>query len=302
MNVSRPVKKVGETREDRILNRVNVILLSVLLVLYIYPIYFIIIASLSDPSSIWNGEVTIVPVNFSLEGYNEILHNLELWRGYLNSIFYTAVGVAVNLFFTLTAAYVLACREFMPRNVIMKFFTFTMFFSGGLIPSFLLVQSLGLLNSMWALILPGAASVYNIIITRTFFMTSIPYDLKEAALLDGCGHTRYFISIVLPLSSAIISVIALYYGVGHWNAYFGAMIYLSDRAKFPLQLILREILLKATAMFESAGSEAEIARQMRLAEVVKYCSILVASVPAMVAYPFVQRFFVKGVMIGSIKG
>ena len=294
--------KVGDTHEDRILNGVNTILLSALLLLYIYPIYFIVIASLSDPNSIWNGEVTFVPVNFSLEGYTEILKNAELWRGYLNSIFYTAVGVAVNLFFTLTAAYVLACREFMLRGFMMKIFTFTMFFSGGLIPSFLLVQNIGLMNSMWALILPGAASVYNIIITRTFFMSSIPYELKEAALLDGCGHTHYFILIVLPLSTAIISVIALYYGVGHWNAWFGAMIYLRDRTRFPLQLILREIILRSTSMFESAGSEAEIARQMRLAEVVKYCSILIASIPPMLAYPFVQKFFVKGVMIGSIKG
>jgi putative aldouronate transport system permease protein len=296
------VKRIGNTKEDLILNRINIFLLSVLLVVYIYPIYFIVIASISDPTSIWNGEVLFMPVNISFEGYKEILHNLELWHGYLNSIIYTVVGVIVNLAFTLTAAYVLSCREFMLRNLLMKIFTFTMFFSGGLIPSFLLVQSLGLLNTMWALILPGAVSIYNVIITRTFFMNSIPYDLKEAAILDGCGHTRYFLSIVIPLSSAIIAVIALYYGVGHWNAYFSAMIYLNDRAKYPLQLIIREIVLKSTTMFENAGNEADFALQMRLAEVVKYCSIIVASIPAMVAYPFVQRFFVKGVMIGSLKG
>ena len=296
------VKRVGDTVEDKCLNIINIILLSILLILYVYPLYFIIIASLSDPNAIWNGEVTIVPVNFSLEGYQEILKNSDLLRGYLNSIFYTTVGVLVNLFFTLTAAYVLACREFMLRNVILKIFTFTMFFSGGLIPRFLLVQNLGLVNTMWALILPGAASVFNIIITRTFFMSSIPYDLKEAALLDGCRHIHYFISIVLPLSTAVISVIALYYGVGHWNSYFDAMIYLRSRIKFPLPLFLREIILTTTAMLETTGNMEDFAKQMRLAEIVKYCAILVASIPAIAAYPFVQKFFVKGVMIGSIKG
>ena len=302
MNSMVKAKKIGDTREDKILNYITIFILSTLLILYIYPIYFILIASFSDPNAIWNGEVIFFPVNFSLEGYIEILNNMELWRGYLNSIQYTSIGVVVNLFFTLPAAYVLSCREFMLRSVVMKIFTFTMFFSGGLIPSFLLVLSLRLNNTMWALILPGAASVFNIIITRTFFMNSIPYDLKEAALLDGCGHIRYFISVVLPLSTAIIAVIALYYGVGHWNGYFSAMIYLRDRSLFPLQLILREIIIRSAAIFDGAGSEAEFARLVRLAEVVKYCSILISSVPALIAYPFVQRFFVKGVMIGSIKG
>jgi putative aldouronate transport system permease protein len=294
--------RIGDTRDDKFLNIVNIVFLSVVLILYIYPIYFIVIASLSDPNSIWNGEVTIVPVNFSFEGYNEIMKNPELWRGYLNSIFYTSTGICINLFLTLTAAYVLACREFIVRGAVMKIFTFTMFFSGGLIPNFLLVQRLGLLNTMWAVLLPGAASVFNIIITRTFFMFSIPNELKEAAVLDGCGHTKYLVFIVLPLSTAIIAVIALYYGVGHWNAWFEAMIYLRDRTLFPLQLILREILIRTASLIEIGAGEVELARQMRIAEGIKYCSILVASIPPLIAYPFVQKFFVKGVMMGSIKG
>lgn len=296
--------RIQESRSDRIYSAVVYAVLSLLAIIYIYPLYFVVIASISDPNAIWNGQVLFWPVDVSLEGYRELIKYRELWVGYANTILYTFGGIAINLALTLTAAYALSRREMMLRGVILKVFTFTMFFSGGLIPTFLLVKNLGMLNTRWSILLPGAVSVYNLMITRTYMMRSIPEELHEAAVIDGCSETRYLLRIVLPLSTAIIGVIALYYGAGHWNAYFGAMIYLTDRTKFPLQLILREIINVTTSsqMFEMAGSEAELARQMRVAEVIKYCSIIVASVPALIAYPFVQKSFVKGVMVGSIKG
>lgn len=298
------VSVIRETRADRMFRLVVYALLAVLLIAYVYPLYFVVIASISDPNAVYNGEVLFLPAQMTLEGYEEIFHYGELWIGYLNSIFYTVAGVFINISVTMMAAYALSRKEMMLRGVILKLFMFTMFFGGGLIPTYLLVKSLGLLDSRWVLLLNGAVSVYNLIITRTFLVSTLPEELHEAATMDGCRETRYLISVVLPLSGAIIGVNALYYGAGHWNSYFSAMIYLTNRSKFPLQLILREILNATTSsnVFEAAGSEAEKARQMRVAEVIKYCSIIVSSIPLLVAYPFVQKSFVKGVMIGSIKG
>ncbi|MBQ7974469.1 MAG: carbohydrate ABC transporter permease [Clostridia bacterium] len=293
---------IKRTSGDKIYDNITILISVLLIVIFAYPLYFIIIASLSDTSAVWNGQVKILPVGFSLEGYQEIMKNTHIWMGYLNSIFYTGFGVLVNLFFTLLMAYVLSCPEFMPRNVVMKLITFTMFFGGGLIPTYLLIKNLAMLDTVWSIVLPGAINVQNLIITRTFFQSNITGELKEAAFLDGSSHTGFLLKIGLPLSKAIIAVMALYYGVAHWNSYFSAMIYLSDENKFPLQLILREILLKTTAMNDSGGDPELVAQQIRLADSIKYCAIIVASVPALVAYPFVQKFFVKGVMIGSIKG
>ena len=298
------VSAIRETRADRMFRLAVYALLAVLLIAYVYPLYFVVIASISDPNAVYNGEVLFLPAQMTLEGYEEIFHYGELWIGYLNSIFYTVAGVFINISVTMMAAYALSRKEMMLRGVILKLFMFTMFFGGGLIPTYLLVKSLGLLDSRWVLLLNGAVSVYNLIITRTFLVSTLPEELHEAATMDGCRETRYLISVVLPLSGAIIGVNALYYGAGHWNSYFSAMIYLTNRSKFPLQLILREILNATTSsnVFEAAGSEAEKARQMRVAEVIKYCSIIVSSIQLLVAYPFVQKSFVKGVMIGSIKG
>ena len=295
---------VQETRADRVFRTVVYAILGVLLVVYVYPLYFVVIASISDPNAVYNGEVLFYPAQITMEGYEEIFQYRELWVGYLNSVFYTVVGVLINITLTMMAAYALSRREMMLRGAILKLFMFTMFFGGGMIPSYLLVKNLGLLDTRWVLLLNGAVSVYNLIITRTYLISTLPEELHEAAIMDGCRETRYLISVVLPLSGAIIGVNALYYGPGHWNSYFSAMIYLTDRSKYPLQLILREILNATTSssVFEAAGSEAEKARQMRVAEVIKYCSIIVSSIPLLVAYPFVQKSFVKGVMIGSIKG
>ncbi len=302
MKLATNKKKIKQTREDNVFDTVTIILSLLLFVVFAYPLYFIIIASFSDPSAVWSGEVKLLPVGFSLEGYQEILKNTEIWTGYLNSIFYTAFGVIVNLFFTFLGAYVLSCKEFMPRNVIMKLITFTMFFGGGLIPTFLLVKEMNMLDTVWSIVLPIAINVQNFIITRTFLQNNIMGELKEAAFLDGTTHTGFLLKIGLPLSKAIIAVMALYYGVDHWNQYFNAMIYLNDRGKFPLQLILREILLASQKIDDAGQSPDMIAKQLRLADSLKYSTIIVASVPALIAYPFVQKFFVKGVMIGSIKG
>lgn len=296
--------KVRETRGDRTFLGVIYALLLLILILYVYPMYFVVIASISDPNAVWNGQVTLYPAGFSLEGYEYLLAYREIWIGYLNTIFYTAGGLFFNLTMTMTAAYALSRREFMLRGAIMKLVLFTMFFSGGLIPEYLLIQGLHLLDTRWVLLISGAVSAYNLFIARTYLLNSIPEELHEAAFIDGCSETKYFLRIALPLSGALLGVLSLYYGASHWNAYFGAMIWIKDRSKYPLQLILREILNVATSssLYEGGGSEAEMARLMRIAEVTKYCAIIVASVPAIIAYPFVQKSFVKGVMVGSIKG
>lgn len=295
-------RKIRDTAQDRVIYAVIIAMLCVLLFLFIYPLYFVVIASVSDPFAVWRGEVILWPKGFSLMGYHEIIQYKQIWRSYLNSFGYVALGLAINLTMNIITAYVLSRREFMLRGLLMKLFVFTMYFSGGLIPGYLLVKNLHIYNTVWALVLPGALSTWNVIIMRTMFMTAIPNELREAALLDGCGDTLYLLRIVIPLSKAVIGVVALYYGLGHWNSYFSALIYLDNRSLYPLQLVLREILLRASAMFEAAGDEATIAYQLRIAEVVKYCVIIVASIPPLIVYPFVQNSFVKGVMIGSIKG
>lgn len=297
-------KKVKNSRQDRIFNAINITLSILLLFLFMYPLYFIVIASISEPNAIWRGEVFLLPKEISWEGFNRIFNYRPLWIGYINSFIYTIVGTFVNLILTLVTAYALSRKELMLRGALMKVFIFTMFFSGGLIPSYLLIRDLGLIDNFWVMVLPNAISIMNVIITRTFIQSTIPDELKEAAFIEGCNHIQYLIRIVLPLSTAIIGVMALYYGVAHWNSYFNALIYLNTRSKFPLQIVLREILLKfqETEMLEPSGDDTLIAMQMRLAEAIKYCAILVTSIPALIAYPFVQKAFVKGVMIGSIKG
>jgi putative aldouronate transport system permease protein len=304
LNVSNKKMKIQETKSDKLFNFINITICVILLSIYLYPLYFVVIASISEPNAIWNGEVVFWPKDISWEGYIRILNYKDIWMGYWNSIKYTAVGTLVNVVLTMITGYVLSRKEFMIRGILMKLFVFTMFFSGGLIPSYILIRDLGLLDSFWVVIIPGAISIMNVIIVRTFIQTTIPEELKEAAFIEGCGHFNYFLRVVLPLSTAIIGVMALYYGVGHWNSYFNAMIYLSTREKFPLQIVLREILVRFqdTELLEPSGDDKLIALQMRLAEVIKYCAILVTSIPAMIAYPFVQKAFVKGVMIGSIKG
>ena len=225
-----------------------------------------------------------------------------VWTGFINSLFYTVVGTTINLVMTLTAAYCLSRRDLPGRNGIMLLFTFTMFFSGGMIPSYMMVQSLGILNTRWALLLPGAIGVYNLIVARTFIINSIPLELLEASQMDGCSDVMYYLKVVIPLSKAIIAVLVLFYGVGHWNAYFNAMIYLHDKSLYPLTLFLREILM-ASQIDPSTVQDPELqARLAEMAGAIKYSLIVVSMVPVLIIYPFVQKYFVKGVMIGSVKG
>ena len=294
-----------EPVSDRVFNTVNVLLLTVVVALIVYPVWFVLIASVSEPTQVSLGNVRWLPKGFTLEGYTRILAYRPIWIGYRNSIFYTAAGTSINLFITLTCAYALARRDFLGRNVLTAVFTFTMFFNGGLIPTFLVVRQLGMINTVWALLLPNAAAMWNIILTRTFFKSTIPHELEEAAFMDGCSNTRLFVSVVLPLSAPIIAVMALFYGVAHWNSYFQALIYLSNRDLMPLQIFLREILVMneiVDFMTLSSDEMETMVRRQEMAEIMKYGLIVVATLPVLLVYPYVQRYYVRGIMVGAIKG
>jgi putative aldouronate transport system permease protein len=268
-----------------------------------YPLYFVVIASVSNANMVANGLVVFWPRDMSLFGYNEIFKDTRIWLGYRNTLIYSFGGTAVNLLFTLPAAYALSRAEFRPRRLLMLLFVFTLFFNGGLIPTYLLMRNLGLINNMLVFIIPFCVNVFNLIITRSFFEYSIPHELFEAASMDGCTHLRFFGSVVLPLSKAVVSVVALYYLVAHWNDFFTALIYIQrDRLK-PLTIILRDILLtnqvfaSGTGIGGQAGGYAQ-----QYADAVKYGVIIVSSVPILIVYPFIQKYFEKGVLIGAIKG
>ena len=296
---------IKETRKDRIFNAINLIIVTGCLLVVLYPLYFVVIASFSNPNAVAAGEVWLYPRDTTLDAYETVFENQEILMGYRNTIFYTIVGTLFNLVLTLPAAYGLSKKNFMGRNVIMFFIVLTMYFSGGMIPSYLVVRDLGLLNTWWALIIPMGCSTYNLIIARTFFANGVPSEIEEAATIDGCSTFRLFLQIVLPLSKALIGVLTLYYAVAHWNEYFSALIYLpSAREKYPLAQILREILILNT-MKSAAGSsmnEELAVYYANLANLLKYALIIVSAVPLLVVYPFLQKYFDKGVMIGSVKG
>lgn len=293
-----------EAAEDKIFNIINFIFLAGLTLCIIYPLLFVLSASFSEPDMVNSGQVAFLPKGFNWDGYKEIFAYDPLWRGYTNTIIYTLVGTAINLAVTMTGAYALSRTELVGRNVVAFLFALTMFFSGGLIPTYILVSFLGLRDTMWALILPGAASMYNMIICRSYFTTTIPNELYESAKTDGASDFRMFISIALPLSYPIIAVMGLFYGVAHWNQFFSALIYLSDDKKYPLQLVLRTVLLQQTSggvFADSVEALTDFNRRARLAEVMKYGLVIVAAGPLLIIYPFLQRFFVKGIMVGAIK-
>ena len=270
-------------------------------VVVLYPLYFIIIASFSHSTLVNRGEVLFYPKGASLYGYEQICTRPDIWRGYLNTVIYSFCGTALNLAVTLPAAYTLSRRNFPARGIIMKLFVFTMYFNGGLIPTYMLINEVGLLNNPLIMIIIGAVNVYNLIITRTFFENSIPEDLYEAATLDGCSHFRYFFTIVIPLSKAVTAVIMLYYLVGHWNDFFNALLYLNSDAYQPLQIILRNLLLLNQAMAGSSGAGASAYAQ-QYADQIKFGVIIVSTLPVLCVYPFIQKYFEKGVMIGAVKG
>lgn len=294
--------KIRKTTSDWVFDAVIVTLIVLVMLLCLYPLIYVVSASFSDPMAIVNGSVWLTPVNPSLNAYKSVFKNPDIMQGYANSILYTVVGTALNLLMTILGAYPLSRRDFGARKPVMLILTVTMFFSGGMIPTYLIYRKvLHVYNSIWAIVLPGVISVWNLVLMRTYFESSIPYELQEAASIDGCSNTRILMQIILPLSKPIIVVLCMYYGVEHWNEYFNAMIYLNDRAKYPLQLILREILIQQD-MQSMMDSGTAVMDQILLSEGIKYAVIVAASLPMMLLYPFLQKYFSKGVMVGAIKG
>ena len=295
---------IKPTMQDRVLQTVLYGVLSIALVVVIYPLFFVVIASISDPVRVNTGEVWIVPLGLTLDGYREIFTDDQILRGYWNSILYTVFGTLLNLVLTISSAYALSRRDMVGRNLIMGVLVFTMFFTGGLIPLFLLVRSLGLYDTFFIMILvmPNAVSVFNIVIARTFFQSNIPQELLEAASMDGCSDFRFLVSVVIPISGAIIAVLMVFYAVSHWNAFFGALVFLKSESRYPLQLILRGILLSHQLADDMWVDDSDALKHQMLAESIKYGVIVVASIPVLVLYPFVQKHYVRGVMLGSIKG
>ena len=294
-------QKVRRQRKDVVFDVILYTICALLLIVILYPLWFIIIASFSDPSAVAGGHVWLWPVGFTLEGYQELLRQPQVWLGYRNTIAYTAVGTLIGLMVNIPAAYALSRKDLWGRKGLMGLYVFTMFFSGGLIPIFLTVQQAGLYNTFWVLVLPFSVSAYNIIVARTFFETSLPPDLWDAAQIDGCGNLRFFFTMALPLSKAVISVIALWTAVGQWNSYFNALIYIRDENLYPLQLIMRNILI-TNQNFAALGTGEAAMIAMRRANLVRYAMIIVATVPIMCVYPFIQKYFDQGVMIGAVKG
>ncbi len=296
-------KKFGNLNyNDKIFYFISGFILTVFFILVLYPCIFVVSASFSSGAAVQSGKVFLLPVEFNLNGYETVFKTSSIWTGFFNSVFYTVAGTFINIVITMIAAYALSRRDLVGRNGIMLFFTFTMFFNGGIITNYLLIVKLGIINTRWALLLPGALSVYNIIVARTFIQNNVPVELLEASQIDGCSDIRYFTDVVLPLSKAVIAVLVLFYGVAHWNTYFNAMIYLNDRNLFPLTIFLKEILI-AGQIDPSTVQDPELQEKIsQLAGVIKYALIVVSMIPVLLIYPFIQKHFVKGVTIGAVKG
>ncbi len=289
-------------KEDKILYTVVTAVLGFFILLVAYPLIYVVSSSFSSGTAVTAGQVFLWPVDFSLEGYRTVFSHKLIGSAYRNTIFYTVAGTLINVIVTATCAYPLAREDFPMRKFFSLFFLVVMFFNGGMIPTYMVISKLKLTNTIWAMLLPGAISVYNMILVQTFIKNSIPNALMEVSRIDGCSDAKYFFYILLPLSKPVIAVIALYYAVGHWNAYFNAMMYLSNQELYPLQLILRQILVaNQVSLTEMVDVEALVAKQ-GLADVLKYALIVVSTAPILCIYPFIQRFFIKGVMVGSVKG
>lgn len=288
---------------DKAFNIINLLLMLVLGVLFIYPMYFVITASISNPDMVNAGKTLLLPRKITFQGYNYVFHESRIWTGYLNTILYTVSGTVLGVLLTIPSAYALSRNDMLGRGIIMKLMVFTMFFNGGLIPTYLLIKDLGMINTRWVMIIVGSFSVFNMIITRTYFQNNIPLEIQEAAEIDGCSIPRFFISIVLPLSKAIIAIICLYYAVSYWNQYFNAMIYLSKAELEPLQLVLRTFLISGQVITADSSMDAEqLNALLERAGQMRYAIIIVSTLPIMCAYPLVQRYFVQGIMVGSVKG
>lgn len=300
--------KNSRVRGDLRFDLINAGLLLVLTLIFFYPMYLVVISAISSPAEVFAGKVLLLPTGFNHEGFRRVVENEALWRGYANTALYTLIGTSLNLTLTLSGAFVLSRKSFALRKLLNWMVLITMFFGGGMIPTYLLVKNLRLLNTIGALVLPGAISTWNLIITRTFMATSIPDELQDAAHIDGCNNIRFFLRIVLPNSTAIIAVIGLFYAVGHWLSYWSAMLYITRENMYPLQLVLRDILLKAEVALQSAqtgeslDNATAVVELLRISESVKYIVVIAGTLPLLIIFPFVEKYFVKGVMIGSVKG
>lgn len=300
--MSKTHNKISDSREDKIFNIIIHIIIAALLVIIAYPLIFVLSSSFSSKDAVTNGKVFLFPVDFSLEGYEAVFKKNDVIIGYRNTFIYTIIGTMINLFLTMIAAYPLSRKDLPFGKGLILLFTFTMIFSGGMIPTYMLVKSVGLINKPAVMVLVGSISAYNLIIARTFIQNNIPTELLEASRIDGCSDFLYFAKIVLPLSKSVIAVLTLYYAITHWNSYFNAFIYLNNRKYWPLQLYLREILLENQIdASQIVDPELQEAKQ-GMANLLKYSLIVVSTIPVMLLYPFIQKHFVTGVMIGSVKG
>lgn len=294
--------RIRNSAEDRVFSVIAYTLATLALIITLYPLLYCISVSFSDPMEVVKGNVILLPQKPTLMAYQAVAKNKSMFTGYVNTIFYTVLGTSLNLIMTIAAAYPLSKRDFRGRGGITFLFTLTMFFSGGMVPNFLLIKNLDMYNSIWALLLPSCVSAWNLVIMRTYFQTSIPEEICESAYIDGCSNISTLLHIVLPLSIPIIAVMVIFYGVGHWNSYFSALLYLKDRDKYPLSLVLREILLQGMGQEKTGAEVVDSVADLLLFETLKYAVIIVSSVPMLILYPALQRYFVKGTMVGSLKG
>ena len=291
------------SRGDKVFQTVMNVICILIAVITLYPLLYVLSASLSDPIHILDGSVWALPVGFTTRAYSRVFASADIQNGYLNTLYYAFVGTALNLLLTICAAYPLSKKDMRGRNGLTFLITFTMFFSGGMIPTFLTIKELNMLNTIWAMVIPTAISVTNLLIMRNYFQNSVPGEIIEAAYMDGCSNVGTLIRVVIPISRAIFGVLLIYYFVGHWNSYMNALLYMSDRSRYPLQVFLRQILMQNTLADMASGSSGDGAADIALLyETLKYAVIVVASLPALIIYPFMQKFFAKGIMIGSIKG
>jgi len=293
-------RRIKDSFGDKVFNVVNFLFASFFFIVVLYPIIYIVASSFSDPLAVIQGQVRLLPVGFSLMGYEAVFNHSQIVSGFINSFLYMFAGTVYSLFLTILAAYTLSRKDFVDRNILMLVFAFTMLFSGGMIPTFMLIRNLGLMDTRWAMIIPPGFTVFNIIVMRTYFASNLPDELLESAQMDGCTDFKFLVKIAIPLSGPIIAVISLLYALDQWNSFFPALLYLKTPSLFPLQLVLREILL----MGQLDADMIDIHAQDRefLAVLLRYSLIVVASAPFMILYPLVQRFFVKGMMVGAIKG
>ena len=288
------------SRSDRIFGLVNAALLWIVSIIMLYPLLYVVACSFSGPLSVVQSRITLLPQGATLAAYERVFRNEMIMSGYKNTLVYTLLGTAINVVITLMTAYPLSRPDLVGKKAVNSMIAFTMLFSGGMVPTFLVVKDLGLMDSVWAIVLPGAMSAWNMFIVKNYYMTSIPRELIEAADVDGASDIRAYLSIVTPLSAPIVAVMVLYYGVGHWNAYFDALLYLRDKARYPLQLVIRTF-FTASDYAEQGGGSGDTA-MLLINETMKYALIVIASAPILCLYPLLQRYFIKGVMLGAIKG